>query len=90
MPCRDFYDEHPAHFNRACDEAANVRKIAFAESALCQALEALSKVSEDPLSLIDYREAGISKVELERWWRQHKIQDAARRGGFVVKNDLGE
>lgn len=28
---------------------------------------------------IDYKEAGVSKVEMIKWWRDHKAADIARR-----------
>ena len=41
MPCRDFYDDHPHQYFKDVTEPALKKQIAFAESALCQALVAL-------------------------------------------------
>lgn len=86
MPCRDYYDDHPQEYFRDVRESELKKRIAFAESALCQTLAALEKatlgndtVQADPLDYIDYKEAGITRGELEKWWTEHKKRDAKVR-----------
>ena len=41
MPCRDYYDEYPLAYFRDVTEPALKKQISFAESALCQAMDAI-------------------------------------------------
>lgn len=92
MPCRDYYDEHPEEYY--ADTIAGLRKqVSFAESALCQTLVAFEKfvndvqgiVDIDTLGLIDYKEAGITRSQLEKWWADHKRKDADSRRNREVQ-----
>ena len=47
MPCRDYYDDHPEAYFRDVTEPALKRQVAFAESALCQTLAALEKLTAE-------------------------------------------
>jgi hypothetical protein len=89
MPCRDFYDDHPELYFKNVTEPALKKQIAFAESALCQALAALAHVDSlvetvsskkgDYYDWINYKEAGITKSELVKWHKKHKELDARHR-----------
>ncbi len=92
MPCRDYYDDHPDQYFKDVTEPALKKQISFAESALCQTLEAFAsflyaakmhtgdpELTLNPLDLINYQEAGIKRTELEKWWKDHKALDAKHR-----------
>lgn len=89
MPCRDFYDDHPEAYFRDVTEPALKKQIAFAESALCQALVALQHVDTlvetvspkkgDFYDWINFREAGITKAQLVKWHKDHKKLDTLHR-----------
>jgi hypothetical protein len=91
MPCRDYYDDHPEQYFRDVTEPALKKQVSFAESALCAALAAFEKmllnvqrdhddaVYTNPLDYIDFGGAGISKKELDKWWKEHKKLDAQHR-----------
>jgi hypothetical protein len=87
MPCRDYYDDHPGAYYES--EVRGLQKqVSFAESALCQVLAALERavlVGIDPLDMIDYKEAGITRAELEKWWTNHKALDAKHRAEEAAK-----
>ncbi len=87
MPCRDYYDDHPGAYYES--EVRGLQKqVSFAESALCQVLVALERavlVGVDPLDMIDYKEAGITRAELEKWWINHKALDAKHRAEEAAK-----
>jgi hypothetical protein len=84
MPCRDFYDDHPSAYYES--EVSGLRRqVSFAESVLCQTLAALEKAVGNPLDLIDYREAGVTRSELEKWWKNHKALDAKHRAEEAAK-----
>lgn len=99
MPCRDYYDDHPEKYFKDVTEPALKKQIAFAESALCQTLADFERVltalheahpdiyelSPKPLNHINYTEAGITRKELERWWKQHKKLDAQHREAERLK-----
>lgn len=79
MPCGDEWPE-PNY------EAQNLREqVRFLEASLCSVLSVLEgkkglvRNTEELLSKVDYKEAGISRKELERWWAQHKEADRRRR-----------
>mgnify|MGYP003340976871 FL=1 len=77
MPCRDYYDDHPNAYYESTSIGLK-KQISFAESALCQTLNAFERVlkefgehadelSTDPMDYIDYKQAGITRKELEEW-----------------------
>jgi hypothetical protein len=92
MPCRDYYDDHPEAYFKDIKEPALKKQIAFAESALCQTLAALEIAHTDMASpaefydLINFKEAGITKVELKKWHKEHKVLDAKHRKEESEKN----
>lgn len=96
MPCRDFYDDHPEQYFKDVTEPALKKQIAFAESALCVALTALEHVDSlvgtvspkrgDFYDWINFREAGITKKELVKWHKNHKILDARHREQERLEN----
>lgn len=77
MPCRDYYDDDPGvrYPTKLLDL---MEQVAFAESALCQTLQAFIKEvgADNALALIDYKEAGIRREDLEVWFNDHLIKDA--------------
>ena len=79
MPCRDFYDDHPERYFRDVTEPALKKRISFAESALCAALNALEQQIGDPYGVINYKETGITRKELEKWHKQHIKNDVELR-----------
>jgi uncharacterized protein YjiS (DUF1127 family) len=94
MPCRDYYDDHPEAYFRDVKEPALKKQISFAESALCLTLrkfqETLERVEHwhergaqtNPLDIMsdeDFADAGITRKELEKWWKNHKKLDAEHR-----------
>jgi hypothetical protein len=89
MPCRDYYDDHPGDYFKDVTEPALKKQIAFAESALCQALIALQHVDTqvqtvgikkgDFYDWINFKEAGITKVQLVKWHKEHKKLDNLHR-----------
>jgi len=92
MPCRDYYDNHPEQYFKDVKEPALKKQIAFAESALCQTLAALASAFDDAqmqgsfYDLIDFAEAGITKAELKKWHKEHKVLDAKHRNEEAAKN----
>ncbi len=77
MPCRDYYDDHPEQYFHDITLPGLKKQISFAESALCGALDALSRLSKNTTGLehINYRECGITREELEIWRKKHKTLD---------------
>jgi precorrin isomerase len=94
MPCRDYYDDNPAAYYgpKLADKDKEITKlmkqISFAESALCASLDALIKTSgkDDPFFDINFKEAGITRTELEDWHSVHKALDAKHRAEEAEKN----
>ena len=96
MPCRDYYDDHPEQYFKDVTKPALKKQISFAESALCQTLKDFERVLHtiqynvpglfiNPLDHINYAEAGITRKELEQWWKQHKMLDAKHREAERLK-----
>lgn len=93
MPCRDYYDDHPEQYYAAEVEGLK-KQISFAESALCQTLAALEKVDKEVggpdggsfYDWIDFAEAGITKQDLKKWHKEHKVLDAKHRAEEAAKN----
>jgi glutathione S-transferase len=89
MPCRDFYDDHPKQYFKDVTEPALKKQIAFAESALCQALaiiehldglvETVTPKRGDFYDWINFKEAGITKAQLVKWHKDHRALDAQHR-----------
>jgi hypothetical protein len=81
-----------AKFRHKDDEIAQLRqKVSFAESALCLALNTVEQllkgikhdfddqIKTDPLDILEFKEAGITRKELEQWWNKHKALDQKHR-----------
>lgn len=93
MPCRDYYDDHPQEYFRDVTLPGFKKQIAFAESALCAALNALDDVPIQPgakgkanaLDMIDYASAGITKEELAEWRKNHAELDKKHRAEELKK-----
>lgn len=94
MPCRDYYDDHPEAYFRDVTEPALKKQISFAESALCGALAALERVvcdgkgdfgPPDFYDKIDYAATGITKKDLVKWHKNHKMLDAKHRAEEIEK-----
>jgi hypothetical protein len=53
----------------------------YCEPALCAVLHVLESNEQLPevLAAVDWREAGVAKRWVERWWARHKQEDARRR-----------
>lgn len=86
MPCIDYYDDHPGAYFRDVTEPALKKQIAFAESALCAALDALERANSfgsHPLKSvyewINFEDAGITKKELVAWRKKHQELDKKHR-----------
>ena len=89
MPCRDYYDDHPDLYFKEVTEPALKARVSFAESALCQTLEAFDKLLEwvgekdgfkpDVMDQIDFDAAGITRAQLVSWWIEHKRRDELAR-----------
>lgn len=103
MPCRDYYDDHPEQYYKDVTEPALKKQVSFAESALCQTLAAFDRVLYDVanripgelrtincLDLINYEEAGITRRDLEKWWKEHKALDARHREEEARKKALAK
>jgi len=95
MACRDFYDDHPERYFTDVTEPALKAQIAFAESALCAALNALEYVDSQVetitpktgsfLDWINYKEAGITKAALVSWRKRHAELDKKHREDAIAK-----
>lgn len=74
MPCSD---------GGPCDPGpSNWRKLQQRDAMLCAVLTELERRSPTLghyLDPIDWNEAGVSRADLESWWKEHKAQDRARR-----------
>lgn len=75
MPCRDWTVEEEREIER--------RRSDFFEASLCGIFTFLKnqpvKVLEDVLDNLDYEEMGVTRKELEDWWRAHQREDEKRR-----------
>ena len=75
MPCRDWTVEDEWRMKGSVEKA-------MLSASLCAILTLLEK---DPdgfalmLKKIKWKEAGVSKRELMRWWEDHKEKDVKRR-----------
>lgn len=79
MPCRNDWNE-PNYSNALLEQER--RRTEWLEAALCAVMNLREKTELDPDDVyvgIDYKEAGITRFELERWWADHKVKDAERR-----------
>lgn len=88
MPCRDCYDDNPGAYY-ASTIADMKAQISFAESALCQTLEAfITEVGADKaFARINYGAAGISQVDLETWLNDHRIKDAEAKARIKAREE---
>lgn len=77
MPC---YDPRDSEY-----EAAQRRETAWLKAALCAIMTQLEKNEPSSNSLeqfyndINWKEAGVSRKWLAKWWAEHMRQDAERR-----------
>lgn len=69
MPCRDPFEEEDRRRNEN----------SFLTAALCATLTFLEDRFVNPFDYLDYKEAGITRRQLEGWWTEHKRQDELRR-----------
>lgn len=76
MPCTD----GGVPYEHELKQAREQQMLSAALCGLLTALEAEIDVGgSNPFDLIDYREAGIKRRQLEEWWNNHKEVDKARR-----------
>lgn len=78
MPCRDFEDDRNVLTN------GERKELKMLEAAMCGILTVLENHAAVPpidevFAFVDWKEAGVSRAELERWWYVHKAADAVRR-----------
>lgn len=90
MPCRDYYDDNPGAYY--ADTIDGLRKqVSFAESALCQTLVAFNAYAclrqENALDFIKYKDAGINRKQLEKWWAEHTRKDEESKHRAAVKEE---
>lgn len=67
------------------------QQVSFSESALCLALNTMEQllkgikhdfddgIKTNPLDIMEFEEAGITRTDLEKWWTKHKKLDARHR-----------
>ena len=84
MPCYDDrnspnggqIDDLIEQRNRAQNQ---VRKL---EAMLCSVIRAAPAMIFD---VIDYKEAGVTRKELEGWWNEHRRKDEERKAREIVR-----
>lgn len=79
MPCIDILADRDAKNEKARYVSQLEDKLQFLEAALCGALKITG------LQQIDYKEAGIDKRELQRWWYNHKRRDKRRLANLAER-----
>jgi hypothetical protein len=80
MPCRDEYAE-------AASRLAYSKRCTAIEAMLCAFVTALSEkkslhqtsVLTEVLDVIDWKEAGVTRKEFNKWWDEHLRQDREKR-----------
>lgn len=90
MPCRDYYDDHPQQYYKDATEPGYKKQISFAESALCAALKVVEAYADvvghqNPYSMLNFEESGITEKELRKWHKDHKELDAKHRAAEAAK-----
>jgi hypothetical protein len=77
MPCRDLSENDDLRI-----EPAHFKELQMCKASLCAVLSQLECDANLPdfFKRIDWKEAGIKRTELEKWWREHKAADLERRG----------
>lgn len=75
MPCNDGYG--PGHTVEYVEREHDGKMAA----RLCAVLSVLehNKSLDHILNQVNWREAGVSKAGLERWWNDHKLMDQQRK-----------
>jgi len=73
MPCLMDPNEKEEVRSRKLKEAKKV------EAILCGVLTIIEGGSENIWHRLNYEEMGVSRVEAEKWWDDHKAKDKARR-----------
>lgn len=90
MPCRDYYEEYPQEYYNKTIKGLR-EQVSFAESALCAAIDYLEyQFGMDWVKAFDCVNAGISPLELERWYYQHKELDEKHRAQEAEKRLIQE
>lgn len=83
MPCTDGGVPYEEDLREAREslmtKAALCALLSLLESEISDPFTDLNPKLKSPLDLINYKEAGIKRKDLEKWWTEHKAQDAARR-----------
>lgn len=91
MPCNDWGSRDDHLYDEIAKANARItrltKSLAKREAMLCAVLTILESeyVGENFTKLdrmferIDWKEAGVSKGDLTKWWRTHKKQDEVRR-----------
>ncbi len=83
MPCTDGGVPYPNY----AEESAR-KELRLVEATLCALMTTLESAAADvfqdvafksPLDLIDFKEAGVKRVDVENWWKHHKAIDGERR-----------
>lgn len=72
MPC---YDGHESVIVEYREDPNTAKKLEWAEAALCMLLK---HVTEGQLTKQDFKNAGITRAQLDVWWKEHKAKDEAR------------
>lgn len=84
MPCNDYGGAHVV-------DRTDYSQIKFLSAVLCAVFTFLDS-KKSPIGLVegpgnpeglldhlDWKEAGVTREQVERWWRRHKKEDRARR-----------
>lgn len=86
MPCSDGGNQGRRDWERFEAEGQN-KRIKFLDASLCAALTTLEndlheyehEVGVTIFDDFDFKESGITKKQLSRWWEEHKMLDCARK-----------
>jgi len=87
MPCLDPRDHNSTSSYNPGTQARQGMTINDFEAALCGLFTAIEKWGNDTtpegrlkmmLNKIDWKETGVKRKSVEKWWKEHKAEDAAR------------
>jgi hypothetical protein len=89
MPCRQDCGSFPDPGTRANPTPATSYGLDLAEfeAALCGVLTVIENTNQldKLLGKIDWKEAGVSRAKVEKWWAAHTAADKKRRQKEALK-----
>lgn len=71
MPCQSWEDR----LHTVYADSSELQELKLLRAAMCGVYKNYRKTGIDPFSHVDWKEQGISRQEIDSWWKHHQKED---------------